>query len=158
MNREINYYVSAFENVFNGEPWYGKSLLAVLEDVDTKTVYKNPGGEAHSIFEIVHHLYAWRNLLVKRLQGDTRSKISMNSTDDWAPLPGKQDEAAWNELIRKLELDQQALIPALAQWKDEDLDRAFAGTEYPMRTFLDGHLQHDIYHIGQLAHTIKTLK
>ena len=151
MKKEINRYVSEFENMYNGEPWYGRSLESILGDVDPTVVFKKPNPAAHSIFEIVHHMYVWRELLVKRLKGDTKSKISMNSTEDWSPVPDTGPEKAWKELIQKLDQNQQSLIPALAQWKDEALDSPFAGTEYPLRTFLNGHLQHDIYHIGQVA-------
>lgn len=158
MNSEIKNYVTDFETLYNGEPWYGRSLTAILGDVDPVDVFKKPGAAAHSIYEIAHHMYVWRDLLVKRLQGDTKTRISMNSPEDWSPEPDSNPAAAWKELIKKLEKNQETLIPALSNWKDEALDKPFAGTEYPLRTFLDGHFQHDIYHIGQVAFAIKTLK
>ncbi len=158
MNKEISRYITEFKTVYNGEPWYGRSLAAILGDVDPAAVFTKPNPGTHSIFEIVHHMYAWRDLLVKRLQGDTKSKISMNSPEDWSPAPNASPEEAWKELIQKLDQNQQALVPALAQWKDEALYLPFAGTEYPLRTFLDGHFQHDIYHIGQVALAMKSFK
>ncbi len=155
LKKEINNYITEFETVFNGEPWYGKPLMAVIGDTDPAIVFNKPNPGGHSIYEIVHHLYAWRELMAKRLNGDSKSKISMNSADDWGPLPKVKNKAAWEALIKKLEQNQQDLLKGLAKWNDPDLDEKFAGTDYTLRIFLNGQIQHDIYHIGQIALAIK---
>ncbi|MGK2861041.1 MAG: DinB family protein [Chitinophagaceae bacterium] len=75
----------------------------------------------------------------------------MDSLDDWSPLP--EDNAAdhWNELRQQLEQNQKELIRALSKLTDEALDNPFAGSAYSLRIFLNGQIQHDIYHIGQIA-------
>lgn len=155
MTKEINNYITEFETVYNGEPWYGKSLMAVINDADPKDVFKKLKSTGHSAYEITYHLYAWRDLLVKRLLGDTTSSIEVNSQNDWAPQPKEQTAAHWNELIKKLEQNQKELIDALPKWDNGSLDKDFAGTSYSLRTFLNGQIQHDIYHIGQIALAIK---
>jgi uncharacterized damage-inducible protein DinB len=155
MTKEINNYIREFETIYNGEPWYGKSLMAVINNADPKDVFKKQKSTAHSAYEITHHLYAWRDLLVKRLKGDTKASIEVNSKEDWASLPKDQTTATWKELIKKLEQNQQELIKALPGWNDEALDKDFAGTSYSLRTFLNGQIQHDIYHIGQIALALK---
>ena len=161
MNKEINNFIGEFETVFNGEPWYGKSLMAVVNDADTKNVFKKPAGSSgnnentHSAYEIFHHLYAWRDLLVRRLNGDTKASISMDSKEDWTPQPAQQNADTWKTLVKKQEQNQKDLVEALGKWKDADLDKNFAGTTYPLRTFLVGQVQHDIYHIGQIALALK---
>jgi uncharacterized damage-inducible protein DinB len=154
MKKEINSYISEFETVYNGEPWYGKSLMEVINTAVPKDVFKKQKSDGHSAYEITHHLYAWRNLLAKRLKGDNVS-IEVNSKEDWAPLPKEQTVAAWKELIKKLGQNQQELIAALTKLNDEDLDKDLANTSNSLRTFLNGQIQHDIYHIGQVALAIK---
>jgi uncharacterized damage-inducible protein DinB len=155
MNKEIKNYLAEFKTIYNGEPFYGKPLMAVISDADTKKVFKKQSGTGHSVFEITQHLLAWRELLVKRLNGDKKASIKMDSPDDWPPLPSTQTPASWKELVNKIEQNHQALIKALGQWKDESLDENFAGSAYPLRTFLHGQIQHDIYHIGQIALALK---
>ena len=155
MTKEINNYITEFESIYNGEPWYGKSLLAVINDANPKDVFKKEKPTAHSAYEIVHHFYNWRDLLVKRLNGDTKRSIETNSKEDWSPLPKERSADTWKALVKKLEQNQQELITALTKWKDEALDKNFAGTDYPLRTFLNGQIHHDIYHIGQIALAIK---
>jgi uncharacterized damage-inducible protein DinB len=155
MTNEINNYIREFKTIYNGEPWYGKSLMAVISDADPETVFKKQKSTSHSAYEITHHLYAWRDLLAKRLLGDTNSSIEVNSKKDWTDSPKEQTAATWKELIKKLERNQEELINALPKWSNGSLDKNFAGTNYSLRTFLDGQIQHDIYHIGQIALAIK---
>ena len=154
MKKDINSYISEFETIYNGEPWYGKSLMAVIYSADPKNVFKKQKSEGHSAYEITHHLYAWRNLLANRLKGDNAS-IEINSKEDWAPLPKEQTTATWKELVKKLEQNQQELIESLTKLNDEDLDTDLANTSNSLRTSLNGQIQHDIYHIGQVALAIK---
>lgn len=155
MTKEINRYISEFEAVYNGEPWYGRSLMSIIKDANPKDVFKKTKPTAHSTYEITHHLLAWRNLLVKRLNGDTKYAIDPNSKEDWAPLPKEQTAASWEELVKRLEQNQQELLKAFGKWNDEALEKNFAGTDYTLRTHLNGQLQHDIYHTGQIALAIK---
>ncbi|MFZ9388291.1 MAG: DinB family protein [Chitinophagaceae bacterium] len=155
MNNLIIRYISDFANVYDGDPWYGRSVMSVLRDVDPETVFRRPGNGVHSIYEITKHMLAWRQLLVKRLNGDTGSKISMNSAEDWSEIPGGDPATAWKKILREMEANQAALAEALSKWKDEALDQPFCNTPYSLRIFLDGHLQHDIYHTGQVAWIMK---
>jgi uncharacterized damage-inducible protein DinB len=155
MTKEISSYISEFETIYNGEPWYGKALMALINDANPNDVFKKEKPTAHSAYEIVHHLFAWRDLLVKRLNGDSKSYIESNTKEDWAPLPKEKTTETWKSLIKKLEQNQQELLKALTKWKDEALDKNFAGTTYTLRTFLNGQMQHDIYHIGQIALALK---
>lgn len=154
MKKEINSYISEFETIYNGEPWYGKSLMAVINSADPKNVFKKQKSEGHSAYEITYHLYAWRNLLAKRLKG-VNASIEVNSKEDWAPLPQEQTAATWKELVKKLEHNHQELIESIAKLNDEELDKDLANTSNSLRTFLNGQIQHDIYHIGQIALAIK---
>ncbi|MGK2861040.1 MAG: hypothetical protein ACSLE0_03860 [Chitinophagaceae bacterium] len=70
MKKEINACISEFESIYNGEPFYGKPLMAIVSKVDPDTVFQKPAPTAHSVYEITRHLFAWRDLLVKRLNGD----------------------------------------------------------------------------------------
>ena len=153
MQNEINYYLTEFKTIFNGEPWYGRSLMDIIRNADTAKVHIKPSPDSHSAYEILEHMFAWRNLFVKRLNGDHDANIKMNSTQDWSEYTGSV--AAWKELLGKMEKNQDELLTALAKHKDEEMDQPFAGTQYSLRVFCNGHVQHDIYHIGQIALLLK---
>lgn len=155
MKNEINNYVSEFETIYDGEPWYGKALMTILKEADPKSVFKKQNNNGHAAYEVLQHVLAWRELLVKRLNGDTSSNIKIDSEADWSVLPEKQTANEWNALVRKVQLNQKELISALSKYNDEALDQNFAGSAYPLRTFLHGQIQHDIYHLGQVALAVK---
>ncbi|HET9055971.1 MAG TPA: DinB family protein [Chitinophagaceae bacterium] len=155
MYGEIKNYITEFQTIYQGQPFYGKPLMDIVKQADIKKVYKKPSATGHSAYEILQHLLAWRVYFVKKLNGDKEASIKVNSADDWPPLPAMQTEDNWKALIKKVELNHQALITALSQYKDESLDEKFAGSIYPLRTFLNGQIQHDIYHIGQIALAVK---
>ncbi|MGZ8556865.1 MAG: DinB family protein [Chitinophagaceae bacterium] len=151
MNKEIKNYISDFENIYKGEPWYGKPLMAIVKETEAQKVFKKPVAASHSVYEIAHHLLSWRDLLVKRLNGDTSSSIEVDSKEDWLPLPKTDPARHWDHLVKQLEQNQQELIRSLSKLADDALDKNFAGSAFSLRTFLNGQIQHDIYHIGQIA-------
>jgi uncharacterized damage-inducible protein DinB len=151
MNKEIKNYISDFENIYKGEPWYGKPLMVIVKETDPKKVFQKPVASSHSVYEIAYHLFSWRDLLVKRLNGDTSSSIEVDSKDDWSPLPKTDPARHWDQLVKQLELNHKEFIRALSKFNDEALDNNFAGSAFSLRTFLNGQIQHDIYHIGQIA-------
>lgn len=155
MTTEMKKYQEEFESIYNGSPWYGKPLVEVIAMADPATVFSKPHPGGHSAWEIAQHLLAWREVLVKRLNGDTNAGIEADSEADWNSLPGKSPETAWEVLAADLGKNQAALLKGLEGWSDEALDKDFVRTGYTLRTHLNGQIQHDVYHIGQIALVIK---
>jgi len=151
MKANIQHYVSSFENLYEGEPWYGRSIVSIVREVPPTQAFKKNSPASHSIYEIVGHMLAWRDLFVKRLNGDYSSSIQSNSESDWPKLPAEKNAGSWDQLLHKLSENQQALINALKKVNDGQLDKDFAKTNATLETHLEGNLQHDIYHLGQIA-------
>jgi uncharacterized damage-inducible protein DinB len=151
MNTNIKYYVTSFENLYDGEPWYGKSIMSIVKEVSPSRVYKKSADGQHSIYEILQHMIAWRELFVSRLNGDTTSNIQVNSSLDWGGLPTAQTTENWNRLLTRLTENQEALVHALRKKEDYQLGEELANTNASLETHLEGNLQHDIYHLGQIA-------
>jgi uncharacterized damage-inducible protein DinB len=151
MKANIQHYVSSFESLYEGEPWYGRSIVSIVKEVQPTQAFKKNSPTSHSIYEIVGHMLAWRDLFVKRLNGDYSSTIQSNSESDWPKVPGEKNASSWDQLLHKLSENQQALIHALKKVSDNQLDKDFAKTNATLETHLEGNLQHDIYHLGQIA-------
>jgi uncharacterized damage-inducible protein DinB len=151
MHTTIKHYVNAFENLYDGEPWYGKSIMSIIKEVAPSKAYKKSSDSQHSIYEILHHMLAWRELFVSRLNGDTTSSMQINSSLDWGGLPSAQTSENWNRLLTRLSENQEALVQALGNQKDNQLGEEFANSNASLETHLEGNLQHDIYHLGQIA-------
>ena len=151
MKQNIQHYVSSFESLYEGEPWFGRSITSIVKEIPPSQAFKKNSTSSHSIYEIVGHMLAWRDLFVKRLNGDYSSAIQANSEADWPALPNGKTLANWDQLLNKLSENQQALIEALKKTNDNQLDKDFAKTNATLETHLEGNIQHDIYHLGQIA-------
>jgi len=151
MHKKIEHYITAFENLYEGEPWFGRSLTAILKEVPPSKAYSKSSDTQHSIFEILQHMLAWRELFVARLHGDTSGSIQINSELDWPSLPSAKTAENWNKLLTRLTENQHELVKALKKQSDKQLSEEFANSNASLETHLEGNLQHDIYHRGQIA-------
>src|SRR4051812_23275408 len=118
MKANIQHYVSSFESLYEGEPWFGRSITSIVSEIQPSQAFKKNAPTSHSIYEIIAHMLSWRELFAKRLNGDYSSRIKSNSPSDWPPLPAEKTSANWEELLNKLRENQQALIKALRRTDD----------------------------------------
>jgi uncharacterized damage-inducible protein DinB len=64
----------------------------------------------------------------------------------------------WQEGLQKLQQSQDELLRLLAQKDDALLEQNVSGRTYNYRKLISGIIQHDIYHLGQIAFITKALK
>lgn len=156
MNKETQRIKHALKMIYNGSPWHGASLLHLLKGVDYLQASQRPVSGGHTIWELVQHILNWREFAIKKMEGETDFDITLNSSDDWvysqAPI-----EAQWQNLLSELVASQQTILEILESWFDEQLDEKVPGKDYTFYTLLQGIMDHDIYHAGQLALVRKAL-
>lgn len=153
-NEQIAELTSQVEEYYNQKPWYGNSLLKILEDVSETDAFRQPSKDAHSIAELVSHLIYWRMALIKRLEGNLEYKPSMKSEENWQPLE-KLTAEGWAALKGRLNDSQDALVSLLKEEDDTLLEKVYS-EKATFRKLIVGVIQHDIYHTGQVAY-VKSL-
>ena len=149
---EIQRIVDQLEREHAGEPWHGSPLTQILSGVDHARAAARPLPGAHSIWELVLHLTAWKNETRHRLTG---GRAGEPREGDW-PAVGDATAERWREAREKLDLSHQLLVSAVKEFKEENLpvptndprSDDIAPTYYEL---LMGILQHDVYHAGQIA-------
>jgi uncharacterized damage-inducible protein DinB len=149
---EIQRIVDQLEREHTGEPWHGSPLTRILSGVDHARAAATPLRGAHSIWELVLHLTAWKNETRHRLTG---GRAGEPREGDW-PAVGEPTAERWREAREKLDLSHQLLVSAVKEFKEENLpvptndprSDDIAPTYYEL---LMGILQHDVYHAGQIA-------
>ena len=52
MNREILFIVEQLKDAYEGDPWFGRNLKALLSEVDEQTAFVKLKGQ-HSILELL---------------------------------------------------------------------------------------------------------
>ena len=152
---EIERILDQLKRAYEGGAWHGPSVREVLESVSTQQAHARPLPNAHSIWELVHHIAVWENVGRRRLEGD-RAEIDISSPEDWPPADDIS-EAAWEQAKAALDRGHEALREAIANLEESRLNEPILPGLSTVYVTLHGVIQHDLYHAGQIAMLKKTL-
>jgi uncharacterized damage-inducible protein DinB len=155
MQNRINMLIKKFEEVYDGNPWYGDSFKSILKDIDSKATLKKEKKGGHSIAEILAHIIGWREFFLSRLTGND-FKIEQEETFNWKRIDNNQ-ETVWKSLLDTLEETQSRILNLLEKADDNLLDIPVHERNYNLEYLLEGVIQHDIYHFGQISLLKKSL-
>ena len=139
----------SFNDVVHGEPWYWKSVSEIFETLTLEHLnFKIKG--VHSIPEIIEHMIAWRKFAIEQINGNSDYDIKLNSTRDWAAIE-TVDQDLFDALQLAYFLSQKTLLKLIEEKSDEWLQEKIPARKYNFEFLLEGVIQHDIYHLGQIA-------
>jgi len=102
----------------DGPAWHGPAAMEILDSVTADQARRRVADDAHTIWEIVHHMIAWQEYALRVLDGGSADPLEGEA--DWPPLPSKPTEEAWEASRRRLEGVQRDLrermqrVPPLA--------------------------------------------
>jgi uncharacterized damage-inducible protein DinB len=144
----------------SGPAWHGASLEENLKGLSPEQAAARPVAEAHSIWELVLHLTAWTGEVTRRLGG---AAPTAPAEGDW-PAVGAVSAQAWAEALARLRSAHEALVEAVrrypaGRWSDRVGGERDAplGTGVSYAEMVQGLLQHDAYHGGQIGLLRKAL-
>jgi uncharacterized damage-inducible protein DinB len=155
MRQELDAIIKDIDMVLFGEPWFGRSLFSLLADVHPADVFKKPNEEGHSLIELVYHMVTWADFTLHRLRGDKEKDLKAFEELDWRNIDPQIH--SWSKGLSELESIHQKIIVELKGMDDSILDKKVDYREYNFRFLLKGLIQHDIYHLGQIAYVTKWL-
>jgi len=160
VDTEIVRILDQLDREHAGDPWHGSPLRDVLAGIDWQQASARPLAGAHSIWEIVLHMTAWKHEVRRRVGG---APAGLPAEGDW-PRPAAPGPEAWREALAALEAAHEALVTAIGGLKEKTL---FEPTNDPRvretgqgvsyYVLLHGIVQHDVYHSGQIALLKKAL-
>ncbi len=154
MKDEISNIAGQLQDAYNGDPWFGKSITSLLAEVDESVVFEKPGGQ-HSILELLWHMVIWREFTISRLQPSDKL-LNYFEENDWRVLD-HSNKALWQEGLQQLDQTQNHLLEILRLQNDSLLEKIVSERSYNFKKLLFGIIQHDIYHLGQIAYLNKLL-
>ena len=67
---EIERILDQLKRAYEGDAWHGPSVREALAGVTAQQAHARPLTNAHSIWELVHHIAVWENVGRRRLEGD----------------------------------------------------------------------------------------
>jgi uncharacterized damage-inducible protein DinB len=151
----IDPLVADLRRIYEGNAWHGPAVLEAIGGVTARQAAARPVRDAHSIYELTHHIAAWIGETTSRLQGNPPGSPS---DGDFPPQSTAVDDAAWADVLRRLERRQAELLETLSGFDAARLDEAVdpknrkdADGPVTFRALLSGLAQHSAYHAGQIV-------
>lgn len=139
------------QRAYDGEPWHGPSLMALLGDIAATEAHAHAVDGAHSIWELVLHMAGWMREGARRLRG---AAPALPADGDWPAPPTEADSVAWRNALAALAAAHAELLAALDDSPAERLDALIGTSDGPAITcagMIRGFAQHHAYHGGQIA-------
>ena len=137
---------------YAGGAWHGPALRQLLSGVSAKQAAARPLRGAHTIWELVLHITAWKGAVLRRMQGKA---TQLSPAKNFPPMP-QATPANWKQTVATLGAAQRDLHRAIAALPEARLKRIVPGKRYSLYFMLHGLVQHDLYHAGQIALLKKT--
>jgi uncharacterized damage-inducible protein DinB len=161
---DVSFLREQLSKGYSDDPWHGPATAGLLQDLTVEEAAAHPIPGAHSIWEIVLHMTAWQNEVRRRLGG---GEPRLPEEGDW-PEPGEISEAAWRRDRERLGESLAGLTETLGLHREEDLERLGGsvaerrdpalGTGVTHLAMVNGIVQHNAYHSGQIALLRKALR
>jgi uncharacterized damage-inducible protein DinB len=155
MKKEIQSIIRNLQNTLNGQPWFGRAVYSIIEEVDATKVYTNPNGTEHSLIELLYHMITWATFCLIQLKNAPPEEIKAAESMDWREIdPAKHN---WKKGMEEFKEIHQQIVSILETKNDEFLAEMVMGRKFNYRFMLNGLIQHNIYHLGQIAYIKKLL-
>ena len=122
--------------IYDGKPWYGRNLSSILRE-DKEIPFR--------ALSILRHMIVWRTYVNKVLQGINTS-IELNSEQDWPNVT-----ESMIELLDELSQVHQGLIETIEAFDQEKWFDKPMNSSYTYYHLVEGIMDHDLYHLGQIA-------
>lgn len=150
----IRNLVRQLKELQDGSRWFDQCLKDKLDGLTEQEAFAIPAAGVHSVAEQVSHILAWRKECILRYR-DGYTDL-MNSPEDWKPNTTLQ-ETGWPALKQQLYNSTEDLVALLEGQDDSYLETPYRDTGYNFHDMMDGIIQHDLYHLGQIGVTLKLL-
>ena len=155
---ETDRIADQFHRAFDGGAWHGPGVLELISDVSAADAAARPIPNAHSIWELVLHITAWKRVCKRRLEGEP----AQLSDEENFPRVTDVSDSAWDKTKKELIDTHRQLLESLRKVDESRLDQPIvASTSVNYSTTyvtLHGGVQHDLYHAGQIAILKKALE
>jgi len=137
---------------YAGGAWHGPALRQLLRGVSARQAAARPVRSAHTIWELVLHITAWKRAVLRRMQGKA---TSLSPAENFPPMH-TATAANWKKTQAALRTAQHDLHRAVSALPNLRLKKIVPGKRYSLYFMLHGLVQHDLYHAGQIALLKKT--
>ena len=144
--------ITQLQGFYSGNNWVTENLEQKVFSLPSEKAMNKPDGHSHSVAQLVAHMHAWRNFVLQKLEGNDEFDIEDNSDSDWPPA------SDWDAIKKDFENGHQKLIVAIKKFPVERLNSLVPGRKYSYLFLINGIVEHDYYHYGQIGSVMAALK
>lgn len=156
MKTRIENYVKQLNQLYDGDNWTGETFIGKLNAINEQTAFAQPVPGMHSVAEILWHSIYWRTAILKRIQGDVEFTAKTAKEQNFLPIETLKKKGL-KGLLADLKKSNDDLVNQLNSSSDEILDKEYKpGSK--IEPEVEGLIQHDYYHLGQIGYVIAALK
>ena len=153
MNKEVLSIIKNFETTLTGQPWFGRAVYEILQEVDVSKVNIKPNGSDHSMIVLLWHMNTWAEFVLASLENKTADEMKAIEANDWREIDPKVH--TWKKGLEQLKATHNNIIEILSKKEDSFLSEIVPTRKFNFRFMLNGLIQHNIYHLGQIAYVKK---
>jgi hypothetical protein len=153
MKKETLALAAHLEEVTTGEPWFGRAIFSLLDEIDESKVFTRPGNREHSLIELLYHMITWASFTEKRIRKEPEPDLKAFEKLDWRKI--SPDTHKWKDGVRELRTIFESIISLIREKEDHFLDETVEYRKYDFRYLIIGITEHTIYHMGQIAYLTK---
>ncbi|MEO6315762.1 MAG: DinB family protein [Chitinophagaceae bacterium] len=155
MKSEINSILSSLQRTSTGHPWYGRAVYEIIKESSSDRQYIRPTSNSHSLAELLYHMVTWAEFVQKRIEKEPIKDMAAFDALDWRPIdPDLHD---MEKGLMALQAAHNNIIALLQEKDDSFLEEKCDYRDYNFDYLLNGLIQHNIYHLGQIAYLHKLL-
>lgn len=138
----------------SGSLWFDQCFRDKFDTLSEAEALTKPIPQVHSVAEHVSHMLEWRKECIRRYNG-LKTEL-MNSAADWKD-DTELKKIGWTNLKNALYTSRLELIDLFTNQDDTYLETKFLDTDYNFHYLIEGIIEHDIYHLGQIGITVKLI-
>ena len=142
------------EDIWNGTPWYGDPSDKILAGISAADAARQLVPGTHTIWQIVLHMTAWTEAVGARVRG---AGAKAPERGDWPNVESTSPEA-WATVLADLATARKELLAEIDATHEEDIQihvknhsPPFSDTGISRAGTVVGLIEHDVYHLGQVA-------
>ena len=154
-NDLIQHYISELSEFMQGDPWVDETFAKKLASINENNAFIRPIPNIHSVAEVISHLLEWRLCILSYLRGGSRT-LRDSDAANWRTNV-ELSQIGWQSLLAVFYKSQEEIIDLLKTKDDQFLSEIALGETHQLKYYVDGLLQHDMYHLGQIGLIIKLL-
>lgn len=139
--------ISLFDKLYQGSPWIDVNIKETLKDITAVQASKRVLKDCNTIWEITNHLLQWRLNVLQRVQG----KIMTTPAHNYIQRITENSDEAWAATLDQFSDTQEEWNRFLLALKEEDLEKVYPVNEMTYYEHIQGIIQHDAYHLGQIV-------